>query len=225
MQSRRKLWRCLRPEGFMISPARVLPSTQRATTLCRSVEDYQKFIIRRFSRDRERDTLYTFRRCLGRLLPTTPCRILGMGIGFAPWAGGSRPPAFFCPNGGLPQSVAGLIEHQPPIYAARMSRGRSRGACPQCANVLLGPTGRAKCRTRPKGGAARVARVQHANRKGARQTWPTSNGHAAVVPAVAPGEKRRRAVLSVAARQAGSRPGRQAPRSPDRAPPDFCLQP
>src|SRR5215203_5591875 len=41
--------------------------------------------------------LYAFRRCLGRLLPTTPRRVLGTGAGFAPWAGGSLTPGpSFC---------------------------------------------------------------------------------------------------------------------------------
>ena len=83
--------------------------------------------------------LHTFRRCLGRLLPTTPRRILGMGAGFAPRAGGSQTPGpLFCP---MPRDDPAGAFRTP--TARRPGRGevprllaRCPELCPEMAGLL-----------------------------------------------------------------------------------------
>ena len=83
------------------------------------MQDEQFVIIHPYSRRCERDILYVFRRCLGRLLPTTRCRILGMGIRvrtLGPVGHDHRPPFLFARRGARSR----------PIYRFGNSACRSR---------------------------------------------------------------------------------------------------
>ena len=92
-----------------------------------------------------------FRRCLGRLLPTTPCRILGMGNGFAPWGRWvtTTGPLFFCaPRSGVPLR----LRRSPFRPVRRMARRRA--ALRHAAAPRRRPVGTVEHAFRPRGATA-----------------------------------------------------------------------